>query len=965
MPRLTQRIRRSLSPLAASILGVSAVAVALVATSVPAAAILFTPCGVPTGTNPYTVTCPVGTADSWVVPSGVSSATFTVFGAEGGLGGTLPPGVAAGNGGELNATLSVATGQTYAIAVGASGGNGVFHLPFGDGGAGGAPGGAPGSGGGFSGGGGGGASTVALSTAAADSWLLVAGGGGGAGSDIAPSGTGGSGGGTNGGNGGAGAAGGTQNSGSGSGSQLDGNSGSGNGSAGGGGGYWGGAGDPTPPHGSAGAGGGSGFIDPSALSGGFLKPTNAGAGSVTITYTVVSTPCSAPTGTNPFTVTCPVGTLDTWVVPADVASATFTVFGAAGGAGFPTGGIAGNGGELSAGLRVSPGDTYDIAVGATGGNGIFGAGGGGGLPGGAPGTGPLLIGGGGGGGGGVSTVALSTAPADSWLLVAGGGGGAGASSPNANGGNGGGTSGANGGAGAPGGTQTAGSGSGTQLLGGSGSPIGVDGGGGGGYWGGAGDTANNAAGAGGGSGFVTPSALSGEFLVPTNPGVGAVTITYSPVPTVTSISPTAGPLGGGNTVTISGTNLGPATSVLFGATPATGVTCSATSCTVTAPAGAAGTVDVTVTTPGGTSATSPTDQYTYTPAPTVTGVSPVGDVSTGGAAVTITGTNLGPTTSVQFGTTVVTGPMCNATQCEVIDPAGVPGTVVDITVTTPGGTSATNPADQFTYTGGAAAPSVGGIRPNSGPTTGGTVVTITGQGFAGATEVDFGDPPATNVSCTNTQCTATSPPDVPGTVAVTVKGPGGTSVLSPADQFTYTGVAPPPPPPANGNGYWLVASDGGIFAFGGSQFFGSTGAQHLNKPIVGMASTPDGNGYWLVAADGGVFTFGDAGSYGSMGGQALNKPVVGIASTPDGNGYWLVAADGGVFSFGGASFYGSTAGYYGSMNIVGMARSQDGNGYWEVASDGGIAAFGNAGDYGSMGGQALNKPIVGMAATSA
>jgi hypothetical protein len=421
-------------------------------------------------------------------------------------------------------------------------------------------------------------------------------------------------------------------------------------------------------------------------------------------------------------------------------------------------------------------------------------------------------------------------------------------------------------------------------------------------------------------------------------------------------------------VTINGTNLNPAsspaTTVKFGANSATGVSCNGggTQCTVTAPAGAAGTVDVTVTTVGGTSATTSADRYTYTPAPTVTGVSPVGDVSAGGAEVTITGTNLGPVTSVQFGTTVVTGPMCNATQCAVTDPAGVPGTVVDITVTSPGGTSPTSPADQFTYTGGAPAPSVSGISPTSGPSTGGTVVTITGQGFAGATEVDFGDPPATNVSCTNTQCTATSPPDAPGTVAVTVKGPGGTSVSSPHDLFTYTN-GPTPPPPATGNGYWLVASDGGIFSFGGSQFFGSTGAQPLNQPIVSMASTPDGNGYWLVARDGGIFAFGDAGFFGSTGAQHLNQPIVGMDFAPGGQGYWLVASDGGIFAFGNAKFFGSTGAQHLNQPIVAMASTPDGGGYWLVASDGGIFAFGDAGFFGSTGAQTLNQPIVGMAST--
>ncbi len=85
-------------------------------------------------------------------------------------------------------------------------------------------------------------------------------------------------------------------------------------------------------------------------------------------------------------------------------------------------------------------------------------------------------------------------------------------------------------------------------------------------------------------------------------------------------------------------------------------------------------------------------------------------------------------------------------------------------------------------------------------------------------------------------------------------------------------------PTPDGRGYWLVASDGGIFAFGDAQFHGSTGAIHLNKPIVGMAPTPDGRGYWLVASDGGIFAFGDAGFSGSTGGETLNKPIVGMAS---------------------------------------------------------------------------------------
>jgi len=92
----------------------------------------------------------------------------------------------------------------------------------------------------------------------------------------------------------------------------------------------------------------------------------------------------------------------------------------------------------------------------------------------------------------------------------------------------------------------------------------------------------------------------------------------------------------------------------------------------------------------------------------------------------------------------------------------------------------------------------------------------------------------------------------------------------------------------DGQGYWLVASDGGIFTFGDAGFFGSTGALTLNRPIVGLAATPDGLGYWLVASDGGIFTFGDAGFFGAEGGAQLAAPAVGMAATPTGNGYWLV-----------------------------------------------------------------------------
>ena len=157
----------------------------------------------------------------------------------------------------------------------------------------------------------------------------------------------------------------------------------------------------------------------------------------------------------------------------------------------------------------------------------------------------------------------------------------------------------------------------------------------------------------------------------------------------------------------------------------------------------------------------------------------------------------------------------------------------------------------------------------------------------------------------------------------------------------------------DGRGYWLVASDGGIFAFGDAGFYGSTGGTHLNAPVVGMAPNPDGNGYWLVASDGGVFSFGfsyiNATFYGSMGGKHA-RPARSWAwpRPPTAIGYWLVAADGGVFTFGDAPFLGSAAGRSLGRPMVGMASTTDGHGYWLVAADGGVFPFGDAPFAGSL-----------------
>jgi IPT/TIG domain len=259
--------------------------------------------------------------------------------------------------------------------------------------------------------------------------------------------------------------------------------------------------------------------------------------------------------------------------------------------------------------------------------------------------------------------------------------------------------------------------------------------------------------------------------------------TYVPAPTVTKVEPGSGPAAGGTSVTITGTDLTGVTAVKFGSTNATSFTPgSSTSMTAVAPAGT-GTVDMTVTATGGTSAAGLADQFAYVPAPTVTEVKPNSGPLAGGTTVTITGTNLTGASAVEFGSTNATSfKVESGASVTAVAPAGTGKP--DVTVTTSGGTSATGPADQFTYL---PVPTVSKVEPSSGPAAGGTSVTITGTGFTPATTVKFGSASATGVlvSLSSTSITAISPAGT-GTVDVTVTTAGGSSPTSSADQFTYT-----------------------------------------------------------------------------------------------------------------------------------------------------------------------------------
>jgi regulation of enolase protein 1 (concanavalin A-like superfamily) len=269
----------------------------------------------------------------------------------------------------------------------------------------------------------------------------------------------------------------------------------------------------------------------------------------------------------------------------------------------------------------------------------------------------------------------------------------------------------------------------------------------------------------------------------------AFVLTVTASTTVTSVSPTSGSTAGGTSVTITGANFTGATAVDFGTVPASTFTVnSGGSITATAPAKAAGTVDVTVKTPGGTSARGAADKFTFVAPPKVTKISPKSGTTAGGTSVTITGANFTGATAVDFGSIPASAfAVESKTSITATAPAEAAGSV-DVTVINGGLTSGTSSADKFTFVA-LPPPKVTKVSPKSGSTAGGTKVTITGANFTGASAVDFGSVSASTFAVkSKTSITATAPGEAAGSVDVTVINGGVTSATSSADKFTF--VAP-------------------------------------------------------------------------------------------------------------------------------------------------------------------------------
>jgi hypothetical protein len=421
--------------------------------------------------------------------------------------------------------------------------------------------------------------------------------------------------------------------------------------------------------------------------------------------------------------------------------------------------------------------------------------------------------------------------------------------------------------------------------------------------------------------------------------------TYAPnsAPSVTSVSPSSGPQVPSGSVTIHGTNLtsgGTQPVVDFGTVASVGsMTYGANQITATIPSAVEpGTVNITVTTPAGTSGVVAADQYTYT-----------GSGSSASPAITS-----GNHATFSSGTAGVFD----------ITTTGTPGASSVSDSAFSGCTPSTLPASiTLRYTGGTTATLDGTPQPGDGGTF--TVCLTAANGIGPvATQVftlTVNAPAVTPPTPTPPAPAAPSPPQHGYWL---VGSDGGIFTFGAAQFYGSTGSLPLQrpvvgiTPTANRGGYWLVASDGGIFAFGNAGYHGSipgsglnpagSGLAHsLNAPIVGMVPSNDGGGYFMVASDGGVFAFGDARFEGSCPGiGGCSGAAVAVVPDATGNGYWVVTSTGNVYTFGDAVNYGQPG--LQSSKITSAGATPSGGGYWILDAAGQVFPFGDAAPLGGM-----------------
>lgn len=343
----------------------------------------------------------------------------------------------------------------------------------------------------------------------------------------------------------------------------------------------------------------------------------------------------------------------------------------------------------------------------------------------------------------------------------------------------------------------------------------------------------------------TPASAAGTANVVVTSAAGiastpAISYTFNPPPSLSSVSPASGPLTGGASVVVSGTGFLPGAKVTIGGAPATNISTTTGSISATTPPGSAGPVNVVVINTDGQSATA-TGAYSYEqPAPALAAITPASGSVKGGTVVVLSGTNFLPNPSVTFGGVAATVTSANPTAITVSAPANSSTGGVSVTVTNTDGQASTL-STGYDYVPAGPTPTVSSITSASGPTAGGASVTVNGTNFVAGATVMFGGVPATNVTvASGTSITATTPPHAAGPVNVTITNPDGQSA-------TLQGAISLLPNPSFESGAtW--------------KFVGSGSAALMNDP----ANAQDGSYYALVTSNpGGPATYYATDSSGS------------------------------------------------------------------------------------------------------
>ena len=349
-----------------------------------------------------------------------------------------------------------------------------------------------------------------------------------------------------------------------------------------------------------------------------------------------------------------------------------------------------------------------------------------------------------------------------------------------------------------------------------------------------------------------PGGQSGVF-----PGLsygGATTTTTGSQPTVSSVSPTVGSSAGGTVVSISGAGFAAPATVTFGGVPATSVTVvSPNLITATTPPGTVGTVGVLVSNPSG-AVGGLISGFTYELAwPRVTSVSPSTGALTGGTTLTITGSGFAPGATVTIGgQAAATVSAVTPTQITVTTPAGPPGNAT-VLVTNPGGaisglatafqySSTPQPQPQVPLPG--ATTTITGVTPSTGPSAGGTAISIYGTGFQSGASVTISGISVSATVVSSTQITAVTPAvSGTGSVTVTVTNPGAATVSLPS-AFTYGGTSSGGTSGTSGGTTSPLPAGGGLFVFAGG-----TNAQLLAQSGCSASTavfwTTDSKGAWI------------------------------------------------------------------------------------------------------------------------